>query len=410
MPSAPAPNRFLLWRKALPLSLLIGLLCGLGAALFLVALQAVTDLREGHLWLVWLLPVGGLLLGAAYERWGATAGGGTNRIIDALADGGNPLPGRLAPMVLLGTLLTHLVGGSAGREGTALQMGAGFADGLARRVTASPELRRLMLFAGVGGGFGAVFGTPFAGAVFAAEFVVRRRLSWEALPVALLAALAGDATVRWLGVGHFPFPVIEASPVTLQALAAWALLGAGMGLLARSFVWLAHGIKAASERHLPRLPMRLAAGGALLLLLTLAVGSRESLGLGLPLLTEAFGAGAYGPEAFALKLLFTAVTVGVGFIGGEVTPLFVIGALAGRAAAPLLGLPPLATAAVGMVALFAAAAHTPLALLVMAVELFGFSVLPGAALAIAAAALLSGPKGIYGSQRIAPTRAQPRLP
>jgi H+/Cl- antiporter ClcA len=349
-------------------------------------------------------------LGAAYERWGATAGGGTNRIIDALADGGNPLPGRLAPMVLLGTLLTHLVGGSAGREGTALQMGAGFADGLARRVTASPELRRLMLFAGVGGGFGAVFGTPFAGAVFAAEFVVRRRLSWEALPVALLAALAGDATVRWLGVGHFPFPVIEASPVTPQALAAWALLGAGMGLLARSFVWLAHGIKAASERHLPRLPMRLAAGGALLLLLALAVGSRESLGLGLPLLTEAFGAGASGPEAFALKLLFTAVTVGVGFIGGEVTPLFVIGALAGRAAAPLLGLPPLATAAVGMVALFAAAAHTPLALLVMAVELFGFSVLPGAALAIAAAALLSGPKGIYGSQRIAPTRAQPRLP
>lgn len=410
MPSAPAPNRFLLWRKALPLSLLIGLLCGLGAALFLVALQAVTNLREGHLWLVWLLPVGGLLLGAAYERWGATAGGGTNRIIDALADGGNPLPGRLAPMVLLGTLLTHLVGGSAGREGTALQMGAGFADGLARRVTASPELRRLMLFAGVGGGFGAVFGTPFAGAVFAAEFVVRRRLSWEALPVALLAALAGDATVRWLGVGHFPFPVIEASPVTPQALAAWALLGAGMGLLARSFVWLAHGIKAASERHLPRLPMRLAAGGALLLLLTLAVGSRESLGLGLPLLTEAFGAGASGPEAFALKLLFTAVTVGVGFIGGEVTPLFVIGALAGRAAAPMLGLPSVASAAVGMVALFAAAAHTPLALLVMAVELFGFSVLPGAALAIAAAALLSGQKGIYGSQRIAPTRAQPRLP
>ena len=100
MPSATAPNRFLLWRRALSLSLLIGLLCGLSAALFLVALRAVTNLREGHLWLVWLLPVGGLLLGAAYERWGATAGGGTNRIIDALADGGNPLPGRLAPMVL----------------------------------------------------------------------------------------------------------------------------------------------------------------------------------------------------------------------------------------------------------------------------------------------------------------------
>jgi len=310
-------------------------------------------------------------------------------------------------MVLLGTLLTHLVGGSAGREGTALQMGAGLADRLARRVTASPDLRRLMLFAGVGGGFGAVFGTPFAGALFAAEFVVRRRLSWEALPVALLAALAGDATVHWLGVSHFPFPRIEASPVTPHALAAWALLGAGMGLLARSFVWLSHGIKAASERHLPRLPMRLATGGALLLLLTVLVGSRDYLGLGLPLLTEAFGAGASGPEAFALKLLFTVVTVGVGFIGGEVTPLFVIGALAGRAAATMLGLPPIAGAAIGMVALFGAAANTPVALLVMAVELFGISVLPGAALAIATAALLSGQKGIYSTQRTALPCAQP---
>lgn len=410
MTSAHTPTPRRPWRQAIPLSLLIGLLCGLSAALFLVALRAVTDFRETHLWLVWLLPVGGLLLGGAYERWGATAGQGTNRIIDALADGGNPLPGRLAPMVLLGTLLTHLVGGSAGREGTALQMGAGLADGVARRVTASPELRRLMLFAGISGGFGAVFGTPFAGAVFAAEFVVQRRLSLEALPVALVAALAGDATVRWLGVDHFPFPVIEASQLAPLALLSWLLLGAGLGLIARCFVWLSHGIKAASERHLPQLPMRLAAGGTLLLLLTLAVGSRESLGLGLPLLTEAFGAGASGPEAFALKLLFTAVTVGVGFIGGEVTPLFVIGALAGRAAAPLLGLPPLATAAVGMVALFAAAAHTPLALLVMALELFGLSVLPQAALAIAAAALVSGQKGIYGTQRTSPPRAQPRLP
>ncbi len=401
MPSAPAPNRFFLWRRALSLSLLVGLLSGLSASLFLIALAAVSDLRGDHLWLVWMLPVGGLLLGAAYERWGATAGQGTNRIIDALADGGNPLPGRLAPMVLLGTLLTHLVGGSAGREGTAVQMGAGLADGLSRRVAASPELRRLMLFAGVGGGFGAVFGTPFAGALFAAEFVVRRRLAWEALPVALLAALAGDATVHWLGVAHFPFPRIEASPVTPQALAAWALLGAGMGLLARSFVWLSHGIKAASERHLPRLPMRLAAGGALLLLLTLAVGSRDYLGLGLPLLTEAFGAGGFGPEAFALKLLFAALTIGVGFIGGEVTPLFVIGALAGRAAATMLGLPPIAGAAVGMVALFGAAANTPVALLVMAVELFGISVLPQAALALVAATLVSGQKGIYGTQRTA---------
>jgi H+/Cl- antiporter ClcA len=264
-----------------------------------------------------------------------------------------------------------------------------------------------MLFAGVGGGFGAVFGTPFAGAVFAAEFVVQRRLALEALPVALVAALAGDATVRWLGVGHFPFPVIEASQLAPLALLSWLLFGAGMGLIARSFVWLSHGIKAASERHLPRLPMRLATGGALLLLLTVLVGSRDYLGLGLPLLTEAFGAGASGPEAFALKLLFTVLTIGVGFIGGEVTPLFVIGALAGRAAATMLGLPPIAGAAIGMVALFGAAANTPVALLVMAVELFGTSVLPQAALALVAATLVSGQKGIYGTQRIALPRAQP---
>ena len=384
----------------LALTLLVGLLCGASATLFLAALAFVTELRIAWRALVWFLPFVGFLMGAAYDRFGTIAGQGTQRVVRALTEGGHPLPRRFAPMVLLGTLATHLVGGSAGREGTAVQMGAGLADLIARRFAVTPAVRQRLLAAGVGGGFGAVFGTPVAGALFAAEFGAAEQPRWRVIPVALLAAAVGDATTRGLGTEHFAFLTITTAALSPDAFARWLLLGLAIGLVARAFVATTHALRAAAEARLPTRRLRLAAGGTLLLLLTRLLGSHDYLGLGLPLLRDAFEGAASGPSAFALKLLFTTVTIAAGFIGGEVTPLFVIGALAGRAAAPLLGLPNGAAAGVAMVALFGAAANAPLALIVMAAELFGGGILPAAALTTLVAWFVSGGTGIYGHRTI----------
>ncbi|MFO0660802.1 MAG: chloride channel protein [Polyangiaceae bacterium] len=200
------------------LGLIVGSICGSASALFLHLLDLATHTREQHEWLVYLLPVSGLVVGALYERFGTPIRAGNNLIIDTIHDDGPPIPIRMAPMVLLGTVLTHLFGGSAGREGTAVQMGASLADTLSHRVGLSPSLRKQLLAAGVAGGFGSVFGTPIAGTIFGLEFVVLGKIEYDALLPALVAATVGDMTTRAWGIGHTEYP----SPAPLS-LSPWLL-------------------------------------------------------------------------------------------------------------------------------------------------------------------------------------------
>ncbi|MBL8842899.1 MAG: chloride channel protein [Planctomycetes bacterium] len=377
----------------------IGAICGGASALFLALLERVTELRERQAWLPWLLPIGGLALGALQQRFGRPVARGSDLVVDAIHDGGPQLPWRMAPLVLFGTLATHLFGGSAGREGTAVQMGAGLADGVAHRLRLAPATRRALLVAGVAGGFGSVFGTPLAGALFSLEFVVRGRLEYHALVPALVAALVGDLVTRSCGIAHAAFPSVAALPLTPALFAKWLLFAVALALAARLFLEATHGARRAAARWLPHLALRMAAGGAALLFLWQLFGS-EPLGLSLPTLARAFVDPALPTYAFAVKLLFTAVTLGAGFLGGEVTPLFVIGATLGNTVGQLLGLPLAMAAGVGMAALFAAAARTPLALIVMAAELLGAAVLPHVAIVAVVASLLCGQKSIYPAQRL----------
>jgi H+/Cl- antiporter ClcA len=375
----------------------VGVLCGLSSALFLVSLEAVTQVRGAHEALVWCLPLVGLAMGWALERVGGPMRGGNNLVIDALHDDGPELPLRMAPLVLGGTLLTHLFGGSAGREGTAVQMGAALSDWVGHRLGLRGELRREVLVAGVAGGFGAVFGTPIAGAIFGAEFVVIGRVEARALWPGLVAALVGDLVVHGLGVGHTRYPSPPTLALSPLLALKWLAFALAIAAVAAAFIELTHAIKALGARA--RLPWRMALGGLAVVGLWWMAGTSDYLGLGVPMIERAFRDPDLPVYAFAAKLVFTAVTVGSGFLGGEVTPLFLIGAALGNALAQFLGLPLELGAGVGMAAMFAAASNTPLALSVMVVELLGAALLPHALLVSVAAHLLVGRRSIYPAQR-----------
>ena len=391
------PLRVTQW---LVLGALVGMLSGAASALFLFALQVATDFRTGHELIVYGLPIAGLLVGWVYERFGRSIAGGANLIIDTIHDHGPCLPLRMAPMVLIGTVLTHLFGGSAGREGTAVQMGASLADSALRYARLSGALRRQVLAAGVAGGFGSVFGTPFAGALFGLEFVIQGRLEYAALLPALTAAVIGDMTTRALGVSHSVYPAPEVLALSPLLLIKWLIFALVLSLATRAFIELTHFLKAQGARRIPRLPLRMFTGGLAVVVLWRLSGTSDYLGLGIPTILRSFTDQHLPAYAFALKILFTAITLGAGFLGGEVTPLFFVGAALGNVLARALDLPLAMGAGVGLAAVFAAAAKTPLALSVMAVELLGGALFPHAAIVCTLCYLMTGRRGIYSAQRL----------
>jgi H+/Cl- antiporter ClcA len=379
---------------------LVGVVCGGASALFLWLLELATGYRESHELIIYTLPFAGLVIGWLYERFGQSIKAGNNLIIDTLHDSGPELPLRMAPMVLLGTVLTHLFGGSAGREGTAVQMGASLADWLSHRLRLKPAVRRQLLAAGVAGGFGSVFGTPIAGTFFGLEFVVLGHLEYEALVPALVAALVGDMTTRWLGIAHTQYPTVASLSLSPLVLLKWLAFAAAIAVVTQVFIELTHFLKQHGERLLPRLPVRMCIGGVLVVALWKLVGTSDYLGLGIPTILRAFEDPSVPSTAFALKLLFTAITLSAGFLGGEVTPLFFVGATLGGLLSHWLGLPLALGAGVGMASVFAAASNTPIALSLMAVELMGVGSLPHVVIVSVLAYLLTGHRSIYPAQRL----------
>ncbi len=233
------------------LGALVGVVCGSASALFLHLLDRATALRGAHEPLVFALPLAGLALGTLYERFGKAIKGGGNLVIETIHDGGPEIPLRMAPMVLAGTVLTHLFGGSAGREGTAVQMGASLADAIAHRIGVTRDVRRQLLAAGVAGGFGSVFGTPIAGTVFGLEFVTLGRIEYDALVPALVAALVGDATTRAWGVGHTAYPSAPSVGLTAVLALKWLVFAAAVALVSTVFIELTHWLKREGERRVP---------------------------------------------------------------------------------------------------------------------------------------------------------------
>ncbi|WP_176444838.1 voltage-gated chloride channel family protein [Paenibacillus herberti] len=387
--------------KWLLLGSFVGLLAGSASALFLWSLDVATAARLQQPWLLYLLPVSGLLVGWLYREYGGSAGRGNNLILESIHEGRERIPLRMAPLVLVGTVLTHLTGGSAGREGTAVQMGGSLAWLAGTLTRSGPADRRILLMCGIAGGFGSVFGTPLAGAVFGLEVLAIGMFRHSALYPCLIAALVGDAVTRAWGISHAVYRIGEVPALSLSALAQAAIAAVLLGLVARLFIRSVHAVRATAARLIASTPLRAAAGGIAVILLTAAVGSRDYLGLSLPLMEASFqSAGSVDPLAWLWKLAFTALTLGAGFQGGEVTPLFVIGSTLGHAMAMILSLPAPLLAGLGLVGLFSASANTPLACFILGLELFGADAAVYLFVVSVISYLCSGHTGIYTSQRL----------
>ena len=386
----------------------VGLLAGSASALFLWALDLATHARWDTPWLLFLLPLAGVASGWLFERYGRSVEAGNDLIIEEIHRPGGGVPLRMTPLVLLGTLLTHLCGGSAGREGTAVQMGGSLAHGYARWLGIAAGRRQIILMAGVAAGFAAVFGTPLAGAAFALEVLIVGRIDRRAPLAILAAALVGHFTCLGWGAQHTGYSIAAAGAggFELLLLGKIALAAVVFGLVARGFATLTHALKDGFRRVVAWPLLRPALGGVLVVGLSLALGTRDYLGLGVDspdpeavTIISAFRVGGAEPWSWALKVVFTVITIGSGFKGGEVTPLFFIGATLGNALAWVFNAPIDLFAGIGFLAVFAGATHTPIACTLMGLELFGAH--HGLAFAIACfiAHLAAGNSGLYRAQQ-----------
>ena len=387
---------------------LVGLLAGLASRAFLWLLERVIHLREQHLWLLFLLPVFGVISAWLYQRFGSASEGGNRLVLDEVIDFQGRVPSRMAPLVLAGTLLSHLGGASVGREGTAVQMGASLARSLGKLhgtrlgswLRLNETRQRLLLMAGVAGGFGSLFGTPVAGAVFGLEVIAIGKLHYEGLIVCTAASFVGDWVCRGLGVPHARF-LVEAQPWSAVLGLKLLLFALPVALVAGGFSEASQGLARWVKARVANPLLRPFLGGLAILGLVLVFRRTDFLNLGTvwfqPVL---MGVGQVPAWAFAAKFLFTVVALGFGFKGGEVTPLFAIGALLGAACAPLLGVPAPYLGALGFAAVFATASNTPVASLLLGAELFGAPFLAPLALICFPAYILVGHRGIYGTHRV----------
>lgn len=383
--------------KWLIITLIAGALIGSASALLLFSLDLVTNYRESHTWVIALLPIAGLLIGLMYHYWGSNIVKGNNYLIDEIHAPKDIIPFKMAPFIYIGTVITHLFGGSAGREGTAVQMGGAIADQFSRLFKLRQRDHKIMVIVGISAGFASVFGTPLAGAVFALEVIIVGRMRYEAILPSFFAAVFAHLTCHLWGAAHthysIPF-VPELSIPNIMLVVAVSIL---FGLTAMLFSRSVHFWAKLAKDKIKYAPCRPLAGGAIIALAVWGLGTTKYIGLGLPTIIEAFSVQQDWYD-FLAKILFTTFTIGVGFKGGEVTPLFFIGATLGSALSCIIPLPIALLAGMGFVAVFAGATNTPVACTFMGTELFGMESGIYIGIACVISYLFSGHTGIYTSQ------------
>ncbi|WP_256009665.1 voltage-gated chloride channel family protein [Desertivirga xinjiangensis] len=400
----------------------VAIASGVMVALFLTLLHAAIAYRFSNTWLLYLLPLAGVLIHFIYQKAGKSSEKGNNLIVDEIHEPGAGVPKRMGIIILITTVITHLFGGSAGREGTAVQIGGSVASMFSSWCKLKFPDTKILLTAGVAAAFGAVFGTPLTGAIFAIEVLAIGRIQYSALLPCLIAGIIGDLTVTALGVHHttYHIDIIPAVPhlfldyfsLDLLLLAKIFIASIGFGLASYFFSELTYGIKNLFLELISRKWLIPVLGGGIIIALTFILGKPDYLSLGVDAeysgavtISSAFKAGGADWWSWFWKSVYTAITLGSGFKGGEVTPLFYIGATLGNTLSEILNAPTSLLAALGFIAVFAGATNTPLACTLMGIELFGGEYALFYAVACFTAYYFSGHSGIYTSQRIAVSKS-----
>ena len=378
--------------------MIVGMVGGLLGAAFHHALHFVTHVRAEHNWLIYLLPVGGLLSVAIYRVLGMTKNRGTNEIIDAILQK-KPVSPMVAPAVFLASAVTHLFGGSAGREGAALQIGGSMASKLGKLMKLKDHNRTILVTCGMSAVFAGLFGTPLTATIFCMEFVSVGTLFTPALLPCYLSAFVASRVSAALGVHAETYLLDTAAALNFTNIGGTVVLAVLVSILGVAMCGFFHKAEHLAAHHLPNRWIRIAVGGAVITALTLLVGDQRFNGAGMEMAMQALG-GSADWYSFLLKMLFTAVTLAAGFKGGEIVPTFCIGATFGCVVGALLGLEPGLAAALGLVGLFCCATNSPLASIVLSVEMFSGANLYLFALVSVICFVLSGNSGLYASQII----------
>jgi H+/Cl- antiporter ClcA len=379
-------------------SILVGLVVGLVGTAFFIGMNAVTTLRTHHTWLILLLPFGGILIVFLYKFLHDEHDSGTNLVISAIHSG-EEVPLRMVPLIFISTLATHLFGGSAGREGAALQFGGSIGNSLGRLFRFDEKDQHIMIMAGMSAAFSTLFGAPMAAAIFSMEVVSVGIMHYSALVPCVLSALVANGVATHLGISHELFQLQHIPTFTLVSAIKLTGLSILCAFVSMLFCITLHKTEHLYQKYIKSPYMRAFAGGCMIILLTLWVGSQTYNGTGLNVIEQCMNASA-APETFLLKILFTALTLGAGYKGGEIVPSLFIGASFGSLFANLLGLPYGICATVGMTSVFCGVTNCPLTSLLISFELFGYDGMPFYLLAVSFSYMLSGYFSLYKSQKI----------
>ncbi|WP_160679239.1 voltage-gated chloride channel family protein [Clostridium sp. C8-1-8] len=391
--------------KWVVLGAIVGIFTGTAGSAFLKSLELVTNLRVENSWLLFFLPIGGAFVSFIYSKYGKNSSKGNNLILENINNSGGTVPMRMAPLVFLGTVITHLFGGSAGREGTGVQIGSTIAEGVGRIFKLDKYDSRIILMCGISSGFASVFGTPLAGTVFGLEVATLGIMSYEALIPCFTAAIVGDLVSAAWGIHHTHYKIFQVPEITILSVMKVVIAAIIFGLISKLFSQLTHKLKELFTETFPNAILKSFVGGILVIILVYIVGSRDYLGLSIPLISDSFN-DKVNPIAFLIKLIFTSLTLGTGFQGGEVTPLFVIGSTLGNTLSSILHMSPSFLAALGLIGVFTGATNTPIASLLLGVEMFGSQGVEFMFMTCIISYVFSGHTGIYVSQRIGRSKSK----
>ncbi|MGE4548911.1 MAG: chloride channel protein [Intestinibacillus sp.] len=388
-------------------SCIIGLLVGAAGAAFHHAIAYAEALRNAHGWLLILLPVIGAFIVFLYRVCGMERDRGTNFVLIAVREN-EPMRLLTAPLIFISTVLSHLAGASVGREGAALQLGGAISSKIGRMMHLDEKDARVVTMCGMAAGFSALFGTPLTAAVFAMEVVSVGVMYYAAVFPCMFGALLAHRVATLLGNVQPVYVLRDVPGVDLPTMLRIVALGCLCALLSIAICWALKGGARLYGRFLESPYLRIAVGGCLVVLVTLMTGTRDYNGAGMDVIARAIGAQAR-PEAFALKILLTTLSLGAGYKGGEILPVFFTGATFGCVMGALVGLPPSFGASLGMAATFCGVTNCPLSSILLAYELFGGAGLPLFGLVCAVSYMLSGYTGLYSEQKIMYGKLRPEF-